>query len=219
YSITVKNQSGSLQQYALFNKVPDVIGSVQEKIWSNVFALEKAANKQEILFELVNEYNAIVGKKKANASGSVTITVTGTEPVTLGHTESDGQPVPGTSLSMLVADDTPQFSTKALPNGSFPGAFEIRTGNFSNEDAKNAGYMIGLGAKGGSDGPAATFIPEARTNYQIQPVNTYYVTIGDFKKGQLIDVTKIGVVCPIDFTKLRRDVVIIHNDHGELTVQ
>lgn len=79
--------------------------------------------------------------------------------------------------------------------------------------------MIGLGAKGGSDGPAATFVPEAQTSYQIQPVNTYYVAVGDFKKGQLIDVTKIGGVCLIDFTKLPKNVVVVHDDHGNLTVQ
>ncbi|KAM0463934.1 hypothetical protein ACHAO4_000659 [Trichoderma viride] len=60
YNITIKNQSGNLQQYALFHK---------------------AANNREIGFELINEYNAIVGKKKSNPSGTVTITVTGTEPI------------------------------------------------------------------------------------------------------------------------------------------
>lgn len=36
YNITVKNKSGSLQQYALFNKVPIVSGKVQEQVWSNI---------------------------------------------------------------------------------------------------------------------------------------------------------------------------------------
>lgn len=45
YNITVKNKSGSLQQYALFNKVPIVSGKVQEQVWSNIFAVDKAANK------------------------------------------------------------------------------------------------------------------------------------------------------------------------------
>ena len=79
--------------------------------------------------------------------------------------------------------------------------------------------MIGLGAKGGSDGPAATFIPEAQTSYQIQPFNTYYITVGDYKRGQLIDVTRIGQVCQVDFTKLPRSVVVVHDDMGNLTVQ
>lgn len=76
--------------------------------------------------------------------------------------------------------------------------------------------MIGLGAKGGA---AATFVPEAKTSYQIQPANTYYVAVGEYKKGQLIDVTKIGGVCPVDFTKLPKNVVIVHDEHGNLTVQ
>ncbi|KAK1244936.1 hypothetical protein MKX08_004565 [Trichoderma sp. CBMAI-0020] len=219
FKITVRNQSNSLQQYALFNKVPKVIGNVQEQIWSNVFAIDKAANRQDISFEVTNEYFAIVGKKKKNASGSVTITVTGTEPVILGATEDNGQPIPGTSLSMFVANQTPQFDTTSLPNKSFPNAYEIRTGEFSNSEAKNGGYLIGLGAKGGSDGPAATFVPESRMSYQIQPANTYYVAVGEFKMGQLIDVTKIGEVCPVDFTKLPSEVLIVHDDKGGLTVQ
>lgn len=32
YNITIKNQSGNLQQYALFHKVPKVSGKVQEQI-------------------------------------------------------------------------------------------------------------------------------------------------------------------------------------------
>lgn len=148
YTITVKNRSNNLQQYALFNKVPIVSGKVQEQIWSNIFAVDKAANKQDVLFELVNEYNAIVGKKRSNPSGSVTVTVTGTEPVNLGYTQPNGQPVPGTSLSMLVADDTPQFSADALPNASFPNAYEIRTGDFSNAEAKAGTFNLHLDSGG-----------------------------------------------------------------------
>lgn len=144
YNITVRNKSGSLQQYALFNKVPIVSGKVQEQVWSNIFAVDKAAKDQEISFDLVNEYYAIVGKKKSNPSGSVTVTVTGTEPVTLGYTQPNGQPVPGTSLGMLVTEDVPQFSSTALPNASFPNAYEIRTGDFSNKDAKTGTFNLQL---------------------------------------------------------------------------
>jgi hypothetical protein len=141
YNITIKNHSGSLQQYALFNQVPKVSGRVQDQVWSNIFAVDKAANRQEMSFDLVNEYNAIVGKKKRNPSGSVTVTVTGTEPVTLGTVQPNGQPVPGTSLIMIVDQDVPQFSTDALPNSSFPNAYEIRTGTFSNSDAKSGTFV------------------------------------------------------------------------------
>jgi hypothetical protein len=144
YSITVKNLSGSLQQYALFNKVPVVSGKVQEQVWSNIFAVDKAAKSQEISFEVVNEYSAIVGKKKSNPSGTVTVTVTGTEPVTLGYTQPNGQPVPGTSLSMVVSDETPQFSDVTFPKASFPNAYEIRTGTFSNTEAKAGTFNLQL---------------------------------------------------------------------------
>lgn len=85
-------------------------------------------------------------------------------------------------------------------------------------------YLIGLGGtKNGNsiDGPAATFIPEPNVKYQIQPVNTYYLTVGDYTKGSLIDVTKIGgTVLTIDFTAYSSgQVTVVHNDRGQLVIQ
>jgi len=83
--------------------------------------------------------------------------------------------------------------------------------------------MIGLGGSktgNGNDGPQATFVPEPNVDYQIQPVNTYYLTFGDYTKGALIDVNKIGAMATIDFTQTdNSDVVIIHDDHGNLNIQ
>jgi len=82
--------------------------------------------------------------------------------------------------------------------------------------------MIGLGpAKSGGAiaGPAATFIPEANSTYQIQPVNTYYLTTGSYTKGDLIDVTKVTTkFATIDFTK-DADYQIVHTDNGALVIQ
>ena len=60
----------------------------------------------------------------------------GTTPVQLGRQNDDGTTTPGTTLSMVVEDDAPQFTSDALPNTSQPAAFEIRTGEFSNTKAK-----------------------------------------------------------------------------------
>jgi hypothetical protein len=82
--------------------------------------------------------------------------------------------------------------------------------------------MIGLGGSrtgNSNDGPSATFIPEPNVDYQIEPVNTYYLTFGDYTKGALIDTNKISAMATIDFAELDSDVVIIHDDHGRLTLQ
>ena len=39
YTITLKNESGNQQKYALFNKAPVVTGRVTGNIWANVFAV------------------------------------------------------------------------------------------------------------------------------------------------------------------------------------
>lgn len=244
YTITVTNKSSNPQNYALFNKQPQVTGTVQDKIWSNVFATKKVAPGQMVTFEIINEYHAIVGQKQQNDSKTFSVTVAGTAPVTLGKTNDDGTVTPGTTLSMVVEDDTPQFTAEALPNSSQPNAFEIRTGDFSNTKAKKGkstriglsppvfgffsdthppeGYMIGLGparSGGAIAGPAATFIPEANSTYQIQPVNTYYLTTGSYSKGDLIDVVKVTTkYATIDFTK-DTDYTINHTDTGALVIQ
>ncbi|KAK0634147.1 hypothetical protein B0T14DRAFT_561660 [Immersiella caudata] len=222
YTITVTNKSSNPQNYALFNKEPQVTGTVQEKIWSNVFATKKAAPGQQVTFEIINEYHAIVGQKQQNDSKTFSVTVAGTTPVTLGKENDNGTVTPGTTLSMIVEDETPQFESDPLPSSSQPHAFEIRTGSFSNTKAKKEGYMIGLGpAKSGGAiaGPAATFIPEANSTYQIQPVNTYYVTFGSYTKGDLIDVVKIATkTATVDFTK-DSDYRINHTDSGALVIQ
>jgi hypothetical protein len=81
--------------------------------------------------------------------------------------------------------------------------------------------MIGLGGSSGGDatGPSATFIPEPNVKYQIQPANTYYVTFGNYTEGVLIDVTKIGTTCKIDYTKQPMNVSIVHTEKGELVIQ
>jgi hypothetical protein len=82
--------------------------------------------------------------------------------------------------------------------------------------------MIGLGPASGDGavaGPAATFIPEANSTYQIQPVNTYYLTTGSYTKGDLIDVTKVTTTfATLNFT-WETDYRINHTDTGFLVIQ
>jgi len=138
YSITVQNKSGSQQQYALFNKVPQVTGKVQEQIWSNVFATGSGAHDMSVGFSVTNETYAIVGMKKTHPSKKVIVSVAGSKPVTLGRTQADGQAVPGSTLKVIVNQTVPQFSTDALPDSSVPHAFSIQTGEFSNKEAKDS---------------------------------------------------------------------------------
>ena len=198
YTILVKNQSGAQQHYALFNKPPVVTGRVQGQIWANVFATGNTPSNSNAHFAMYTQYYGIVGSSQGTPADGVEVDVTGEIPVSLGSTAANGTQIPGTSLTLKVTDDAPQFDPTPNPNGSYINAFEIRSGtDFTINEARKGNYMIGLGGSktgNSSDGPAATFMPEPNVDYQIQPVNTYYLTFGDYTKGAIIDVNKIGTM-------------------------
>ncbi|KAJ0305871.1 hypothetical protein COL5a_002674 [Colletotrichum fioriniae] len=225
YNITVQNQSGSQQQYVLFSKPPKVTGRVQGQIWSNIFATGNTPRGSRTIFSVLSQYYAIVATSQGSPSMGVEVDVSSERDVILGSLKDDGTAVPGTTLQLIVDEDAPQFSDSPLPNSASPNAFEIQTGNdFTVALAKQGNYLIGLGGSrtgDGQDGPLATFIPEPSVRYQIQPLNTYYLTVGSYRKGEIIDASKIGgSIVAIDFTKLRsNNVVIVHDDHGNLNIQ
>ncbi|KAK2605656.1 hypothetical protein N8I77_008480 [Diaporthe amygdali] len=223
YTITVKNNSGAHQHYALFNKPPKVTGLVQSQIWSNVFATGNTPKNSTAKFSVYTQYYAIVGNSEGSPADGVQVNVTAEREVNLGSTKPDGEVVPGTTLGLSVSEDAPEFDDTTFPDGAYKESYEIKTKNdFTINDAKKHNYMIGLGGAktgSGSMGPAATFMPEPNVDYQIEPVNVYYLTFGNYTQGALIDVNKIGSLCTIDYGVLNDDVTVVHDDHGNLVVQ
>lgn len=137
YSITVKNQSGAQQHYALFNKPPVVTGRVQGQIWANVFATGNTPQGSQAHFTMYTQYYGIVGSSQGTPADGVVVDVTGESAVDLGSTTANGTAVPGTSLHLKVSDGAPQFDTNPNPNASYVNAFEIRTANdFTINEAK-----------------------------------------------------------------------------------
>ena len=128
YTITVINQSGAQQHYALFNKAPIVTGKVQGTIWANVFAVANTPDSQTGHFAMYTQYYAICGSSQGSPADGVEVDVSGEKPVTLGSTTATGTAVPGTSIALEISDGAPEFSHKELPNGGYPNAFEIQSG-------------------------------------------------------------------------------------------
>ena len=129
YTISVKNNCGDRRKYAIFNEPPRVIGKVQDKIWSNVFATGNTPDGSQANFEMYTQYYAIVGTSKGTPAASVKVDVTGWQDVVLGSTEPTGKLVPGTTLALKVDQDAPSYDKNRLPNSSFVDSFEVRCGN------------------------------------------------------------------------------------------
>ncbi|EFY92549.1 hypothetical protein J3458_011631 [Metarhizium acridum] len=224
YTIKVVNHSGTPQHYVLFNKPPQIVGEVQGQIWSNVFDTHNTPNAGDANFSVFQQYYGVAGTANEAPAVGVEVDLNSPKEVTLGSAKPDGTLVPGTTLQLVVKDHAPQLATTQAAT-SFLKAFEVQTGkDFTAEDAKKRNYLIGLGgSRTGTSftAPAATFIPKPNIKYQIQPVNVFYVTHGNYSKGSLIDVTKTGhATVTIDFAEQGRDdIVIVHDNHGNFQIQ
>lgn len=143
YTIIVQNNSGSNQQYALFQTPPSIsIGGVQPKIWTNVFATGLAPDTQSTNFTMYKQYYGVVGQSKGKPGDAVTVTVSGQRPVTLGNTNADGTQVPGTTLALEIVSigdkQAPTYAqTNSQPSGSV-NAFSITTPAFQAQTAMNS---------------------------------------------------------------------------------
>jgi len=140
YKITVQNDSGSQRKYALFNKAPQVTGSVQGEIWGNVFASKTVPPGDSVTFKITNKYYAFVGSSEGKPGDQVQISVGGSREVNLGSKKANGQLSPGTTLDMVVIDDAPQFTRDIPAPSAYADSFSIQTGDFDRKQAERGRF-------------------------------------------------------------------------------
>ncbi|KAI8718071.1 hypothetical protein NCS52_00885000 [Fusarium sp. LHS14.1] len=226
YQITIKNNSGSQQNYFIFNEAPKINNAVSSDVWLNVFQRKATAKGQTCVFKFASNYGAVVGSADSDLSAGSSVSVGNPIPVQLGVANDDGTlRNKGTSLQMTVIDGAPQFTENPPTANGAIQAFEIVTdSSFTFAEAKNNNYLIGLGGDlqgTGLSGPAATFVPQPGKSYQIQPVKKFWVATGDYQRGALIKVASVNTtIVPIDFsTRDSVNATVVHNDVGKMTLQ
>lgn len=224
YQITIKNQSGSAQDYSLFNQKPIINGKVQKDVYSNVFCNFSTAPGDTAEITISTQYKAVVGTHKGSGD-AVKVKVGSTRDISLGVANDDGTVNNGTTIQFTRADNgAPTFASDPLPSVGFANAFAIKApsnAGWTKDDARDGNWVIGLGLDSSEgSGPSATFTPEPGVTYQIQPSNTFYVVPVMFEKGVVMDVAKIGETLPLDFTKISNGrVTVVHGKQGALTQQ
>lgn len=130
YTITVNNQSGADQTYALFNQLPAVISSgANPKIWSNVFATAPTPAGSSAVFETFTQYFAQIVTSTGSPAVGVEVNVASERDVVLGQTNDSGQLIPGSTKKMVVNNLIPEFSPEPLPNGANANCFQMLTGH------------------------------------------------------------------------------------------
>ncbi|KAG8671042.1 hypothetical protein FPOAC2_04358 [Fusarium poae] len=226
YTITIQNNSGSNQNYALFNEVPKLESSVSAKVWNNALRTARAGPNSSTTFNITSQFFAYIGSSSGvPGQDDVTVDVSSSNEVELGSTDLEGNPKKGTTLKMDVVDMAPQFTGKVAAGGKV-GAFSIQTaaGNEDNQftfnNARDNGWVIGLGKViNGKTVPAATIIPQPNCSYQIQPVNKWYIAYGTYRAGQVCNFEMSSLdKATVDFAN-SSNARVIHSPSGQLTTQ
>jgi len=225
YKVVVTNNSNTFQTYVLFTAEPIVECKVQPKIWANAYQVAETAKNTQAAFTMWATYFGYTGTSDGSPQHRVMTNVSQTAPVTLGFQQDDGSYIQGTTLNLKVKGKTSYFDDDDLkPDGSMVNAFEIVTNpDFTVKTAKDNSLLIGIAAspngKKQTSKPIAAFQPEPNVSYNIQPVQTFWISYGDYTEGLLIDVTKVGEKCKVDFTKQPSTVYVNHTPQGKLVIQ
>lgn len=156
WTIQIHNQSGSIQNYAIFSADPVVSSSQKpQRIYTNVVAVADNVqiNTSAGIFNLKKSLQAICGQLELEDSSELElfgenspnppqigaiVEVSDKRPVILGTKTPHGELVPGTQWNVKVIDnETPTFSTSQ--KSSSEKAFNIKTGDdFNAKDARNS---------------------------------------------------------------------------------
>ncbi|KAJ4059287.1 hypothetical protein NW756_000129 [Fusarium oxysporum] len=82
---------------------------------------------------------------------------------------------------VVVNGQVPSFDSAPADQSAFMNAFEIDTGNdFTLEMTTDNNFFVGVAGSpdGARSTPIATFRPEPGNQYQIQPSNVIFISVG-----------------------------------------
>ncbi|RBR09532.1 hypothetical protein FVER53590_00081 [Fusarium verticillioides] len=144
-----------------------------------------------------------------------TVEVLDSGPVEVGHKADDQTLVAGTMQELVMKRGTPNFATRAdIVNSGHEGCFCIRT---------SRDFVVGVSLFKKLSryfGPFATFRPAPGAEYQIQPLNRFYLAVGDYDVRSPTPKGLETRSCLIDFNVWELDNVQVHHtETGRLFVK
>lgn len=85
YTITVQNNSGATQHYAIFNEPPEVSSTVSSKVWNNALKVANAGPGDSTTFTITSQYFAYVGSSTGvPGQDNVAVNVSNSKAVDIG---------------------------------------------------------------------------------------------------------------------------------------
>ncbi|KAF5633855.1 uncharacterized protein FTJAE_7007 [Fusarium tjaetaba] len=227
-NITITNSTGSTQSYALFADTPKITPGIPV-ISNNIILVLRgiASASGQAYFTLPKSpFYAVCGTSYGGESTvETTVEVLDSRPVEVGHKADDQTLVPGTTLELVIRRGTPNFATRPdIVNSGHEGCFCIRTSNeFTHSQARAGDFVVGVSLFKKLSryfGPFATFRPAPGAEYQIQPLNRFYLAVGDYDVRSPTPKGLETRSCLIDFNVLELDNVQVHHtETGRLFVK
>ncbi|SCN65949.1 uncharacterized protein FFB20_12399 [Fusarium fujikuroi] len=227
-NITITNSTGSTQSYALFADTPKITPGIPVISNNIILVLRGVASASgQAYFTLPKSpFYAVCGTSYGGESTvETTVEVLDSRPVEVGHKADDQTLVAGTTLELVIKRGTPNFANRPdiVPTGH-EGCFCIRTSSeFTHSQARAGDFVVGVSLFKKLSryfGPFATFRPAPGAEYQIQPLNRFYLAVGDYDVRSPTPKGLETRSCLIDFNVLELDNVQVHHtETGRLFVK
>ncbi|RMZ71712.1 hypothetical protein GMOD_00006855 [Pyrenophora seminiperda CCB06] len=227
YTITITNNSGVLQSYALFAAAPSITPETKP-IHNDIITVFKnvSGNGGQVFFTMpIAQLHAICGTiQRDGLQNGVQTEIIDKERVQLGRVTDDSKMVPGSTCSVEVQKGSLIFSRRTAGNGvGEPEAFCVCTGtDFAYTEARSGRFVLGYGVSTSTQmakdiGPFALFCPTPNTVYQIKPSSVFYIAKGVFAPRDETPEELETSSCKIDFGELQsNDAGLLHDEFGKL---
>ncbi|MCJ1431955.1 hypothetical protein MMC27_001311 [Xylographa pallens] len=194
FYITIKNESTDPARFMLFLEPPRAAPSSPTQfsnIWQTSPRLDPGDSS--VSFKLTDEYFAILGTSLEPMAEGVRPWTSSSYPVKLTQTQ-------GTTAYVTAPEDSPKWAK--FDTSSPPGSFTIKCDDsFQTPNPNN--IWIGMGARDPRHPKSiipvwtSTALPSFTT--QIFPKRKFYVTVGESKKGTVVESEKKDAVLMVDF--------------------
>ncbi|KAJ3942289.1 uncharacterized protein N0V96_007785 [Colletotrichum fioriniae] len=182
FTITIKNQSNNHRSFLLFQGLPKPNTLDRNNVFANIYQQSPAIDgtgDARTTFSMEQRYFAVCGTAQPTRDGFMRVNTADTVPVRLGPN--------GTSAAVTGMGGYPTWDRSRMTDvTNAQGALEIRTDNTFELSNHNRTY-IGCGAT------------DPRTG-EVFPRPKYFIAVGRFDPGVIVDGRTLGQVLEVDFT-------------------
>jgi hypothetical protein len=195
YIVYIRNKTPYNNQYLFFNSKPTdstTLGVVWSNVWVKTGGTPTPNGQQK--FTVTMDNFAVCGTSEIPLGDGVSVSMSDWTQVSLAN-----QTTPGTRAVMDVVNENPAF-VKPFGTESLGNSFGIKTGVYDPNQYPNIYCAYGKRDSKGTVVPVLSWQARSNSTYKVTPIVTFYISTGEYKPGETVDITTLGAIATIDFT-------------------